>query len=41
MGFVNTIVIHITDGNKDEERMVRIMGEAVIEKGCFIIISDK
>lgn len=31
MGFVNTIVTHITNGNKNEERLVNIMGGAVIE----------
>ena len=31
MGFVNTIVTHITNGNKNEERLVEIMGGTVIE----------
>lgn len=31
MGFVNTIVTHITNGNKNEERLVKIMGGVVIE----------
>ena len=31
MGFVNTIITHITDGNKNEERLVNIMGGTVIE----------
>ena len=31
MGFVNTIIIHITNGNKSEERLVNIMGGTVIE----------
>ncbi len=31
MGFVNTIVTHITNGNKNEERLVSIMGGTVIE----------
>lgn len=31
MGFVNTIITHITNGNKSEERLVNIMGGAVIE----------
>lgn len=31
MGFVNTIVTHITNGNKNEERLVNIMGGTVIE----------
>lgn len=31
MGFVNTIITHITDGNKNEERLVNIMGRTVIE----------
>jgi hypothetical protein len=30
-GFVNTIIRHITDGNKNEERLVKIMGGTVIE----------
>ncbi len=30
-GFVNTIVIHITNGNKNEERLVNIMGGTIIE----------
>ena len=31
MGFVNTIITHITNGNKNEERLVSIMGGTVIE----------
>lgn len=31
MGFINTIITHITDGNENEERLVSIMGGAVIE----------
>ena len=31
MGFVNTIITHITNGNKNEERLVGIMGGTVIE----------
>lgn len=31
MGFVNTIITHITNGNKNEERLVNIMGGAIIE----------
>ena len=31
MGFVNTIITHITNGNKHEERLVNIMGGLVIE----------
>lgn len=31
MGFVNTIITHITNGNKSEERLVDIMGGTVIE----------
>lgn len=31
MGFVNTIVTHITNGNQNEERLVIIMGGTVIE----------
>ncbi|MCM1124571.1 MAG: hypothetical protein NC416_18505, partial [Eubacterium sp.] len=30
-GFVNTIITHITNGNKNEERLVNIMGGNVIE----------
>jgi len=31
MGFVNNIITHITDGNKNEERLVSIMGGTIIE----------
>lgn len=31
MGFVNTIVTHITNGNKNEERLVDVMGGRIIE----------
>ncbi len=31
MGLVNTIISHITNGNKNEERLVSIMGGTVIE----------
>lgn len=31
MGFVNTIITHITNGNQNEERLVKIMGGTVIE----------
>jgi hypothetical protein len=31
MGFVNTIITHITNGNKNEERLVNIMGGTVLE----------
>lgn len=31
MGFVNTIITHITNGNNNEERLVNIMGGTVIE----------
>ena len=31
MGFVNTIITHITNGNDVEERLVNIMGGTVIE----------
>ena len=31
MGFVNTIVTHITNGNKNEERLVNVMGGRIIE----------
>ena len=30
MGFVNTIITHITNGNESEERLVKIMGETLI-----------
>ena len=30
-GFINTIITHITNGNKNEERLVNIMGGTVIE----------
>ncbi|MEY8392924.1 hypothetical protein AALA98_16535 [Lachnospiraceae bacterium 45-W7] len=31
MGFVNTIITHITNGNKNEERLVNVMGGTVVE----------
>ena len=31
MGFVNTIITHITNGNRNEERLVKIMGGTIIE----------
>ena len=31
MGFANTIITHITDGNQNEERLVHIMGGTIIE----------
>ncbi len=31
MGFVNTIITHITNGNQNEERLVHIMGGVIIE----------
>ena len=31
MGLVNTIITHITNGNKNEERLVNIMGGTIIE----------
>jgi hypothetical protein len=31
MGFVNTIITHITNGNKSEERLVSVMGGVIIE----------
>ena len=31
MGFVNTIITHITNGNKNEERLMNIMGGTIIE----------
>jgi predicted transposase YdaD len=40
MGFVNTIIRHITDGNKNEERMVKIMGGTVIETESERLIKE-
>lgn len=31
MGFVNTIITHITNGNENEERLVKVMGGTIIE----------
>ena len=31
MGFVNTIITHIANGNKNEERLVNVMGGTIIE----------
>ena len=31
MGFVNTIITHITDGNESEERLVKVMGGKLLE----------
>ena len=31
MGLVNTIITHITNGNKNEERLVNVMGGTVME----------
>ena len=31
MGFVNTIITHMTNGNKNEERLVNVMGGTIIE----------
>ena len=31
IGFIKTIITHITNGNKNEERLVNIMGEVIIE----------
>ncbi len=39
MGFVNTIIMHITDGNKYEERLVNIMGGTVIETASEKLIN--
>lgn len=30
-GFVNTIITHIANGNKNEERLVNVMGGTIIE----------
>ncbi len=30
-GFVNTIITHIADGNKNEERLVQVMGGTIME----------
>ena len=40
MGFVNTIITHITNGNKNEERLVNIMGGTVIETESEKLISQ-
>ena len=40
MGFVNTIITHITNGNKNEERLVNIMGGTVIETESEKIIRN-
>ena len=31
MDFVNTIITHIANGNKNEERLVNVMGGTIIE----------
>jgi hypothetical protein len=31
MGFVNTIITHITNGNRNQERLVNVMGGTIIE----------
>ena len=31
IGFIKTIITHITDGNKNEERLVNVMGGRIIE----------
>ena len=38
MGFVNTIITHITNGNKNEERLVNVMGGTVIETEAKMLI---
>jgi hypothetical protein len=40
MGFVNTIITHITNGNQNEERLVRVMGGTVIETESEKIIRN-
>lgn len=40
MGFVNTIITHITNGNQNEERLVKIMGGTVIETESEKIIKN-
>jgi hypothetical protein len=40
MGFVNTIITHITNGNQNEERLVNIMGGTVIETESEKIIRN-
>lgn len=40
MGFVNTIIVHITDGNENEERLVNVMGGTVIETASEKLISQ-
>jgi hypothetical protein len=39
-GFVNTIIRHITDGNKNEGRLVKIMGGTVIETESERLIKE-
>ena len=39
-GFINTIITHITNGNKNEERLVSIMGGTVIETESERLISQ-
>mgnify|MGYP001076755414 FL=1 len=39
-GFINTIITHITNGNKNEERLVNIMGGTVIETESERLISQ-
>jgi hypothetical protein len=40
MGFVNTIITHITNGNQNEERLVRVMGGTIIETESEKIIRN-
>lgn len=39
IGFINTIITHITDGNRSEERLVNIMGGTVITTESERLIS--
>ena len=40
MGFVNTVITHITDGNDAEERLVNVMGGVVMEMESEKLISS-
>ena len=40
MGFVNTVITHISDGNEAEERLVNVMGGVVMETESERLISN-
>ena len=40
MGFVNTVITHIADGNEAEERLVNVMGGVVMETESERLISN-